>query len=178
MDGLFLFEESCWNPFIACRTMLTESKWEKENNSTTLLKMLYILKFQTTIVPLPSNYNCCPPPLPKMTIALLLLLSPSITVLLLSLPPPPPKLQLFSFSSLPRYIFCSMHCTHDFTVWANHIHRLNSWYWKIEVITFASLHEVITFVLVFWAFFHLKFVNCLFWNLRSLEIYISAKCSG
>ena len=117
--------------------MLTESKWEKENNSTTLLKMLYILKFQTTIVPLPSNYNCCPPPLPKMTIVLLLLLSPSITVLLLSLPPPP-KLQLFSFSSLPRYIFCSMHCTHDFTVWANHIHRLNSWYWKIEVITFAS----------------------------------------
>lgn len=117
--------------------MLTESKWEKENNSTTLLKMLYILKFQTTVVPLPPNYNCCPPPLPKMTIVLLLLLSPSITVLLLSLPPPP-KLQLFSFSSLPRYIFCSMHCTHDFTVWANHIHRLNSWYWKIEVITFAS----------------------------------------
>lgn len=108
----------------------------KRNNSTTLLKMLYILKFQTTVVPLPPNYNCYPPPLPKMTIVLLLLLSPSIiTVLLLS---PPPKLQLFSFSSPPRYIFCSKHCTHDFTVWANRIHRLNSWYWKIEVITFAS----------------------------------------
>ena len=119
--------------------MLTESKWEKENNSTTLLKMLYILTFQTTIVPLPSNYNCCPSPLPIMTIiiVLLLLLSPSIIVLLLSLSPLPN----YNCSPSPPCLgtsFVSKHCMHDFTVWANHIHRLNSWYWKIEVITFAS----------------------------------------
>ena len=87
------------------------------------------------------NYRCSPPLKLQLLSStspnnLLLLLSLSLIVLLL--PPPPPKLQFFSFSSLPRYIFCSKHCTHDFTVWANHIHRLNSWYWKIEVITFAS----------------------------------------
>ena len=131
--------------------MLTDSKWEKENNSTTLLKMLYILTFQTTIVPLPSNYNCCPPLLPIMTIVLLLLLSPSIIVLLLS-----PPLPNYNVSPSPPCLGTSLvskHCVHDFTVWANHIHRLNSWYWKIEVITFAST--------CCFNFFELSFI----WNL-------------
>ena len=46
----------------------------------------------------------------------------------------------------------------------------------IGKLRWSLLHPLV--VLVFWAFFHLKFVNCLFWNLRSLGIYISAKCSG
>lgn len=153
--------------------MLTESEWEKENNSTTLLKMLYILTFQTTIVHLPSNYNCCPPPLPIMTIVLLLLLSPFITVLLLSLPPP-----------LPNYN-CSPSPPCLGTSFVPSTARMISQYGPITStdltldigkLRWSLLHPLV--VLVFWAFFHLKFVNCLFWNLRSLEIYISAKCSG
>ena len=152
--------------------MLTESEWEKENNSTTLLKMLYILTFQTTIVHLPSNYNCCPPPLSIMTIVLLLLLSPFITVLLLSLPP------------LPNYN-CSPSPPCLGTSFVPSTARMISQYGPITStdltldigkLRWSLLHPLV--VLVFWAFFHLKFVNCLFWNLRSLEIYISAKCSG
>lgn len=152
--------------------MLTESKWEKGNNSTTLLKMLYILTFQTTIVPLPSNYNCYPSPLPIMTIVLLLLLSQSIFVLLLSLPPfpnyncspSPPCLGTSFVPSTARMISQYGPITStDLTL-------------DIGKLRWSLLHPLV--VLVFWAFFHLKFVNCLFWNLRSLEIYISAKCSG
>ena len=115
------------------------------------------------------NYHCSPP----LKLQLLSSTSPNNDNCSPSLSTPP--LPNYNCSPSPPCLgtsFVSKHCMHDFTVWANHIHRLNS----LVRLRWSLLHPLV--VLGFWAFFHLKFVNYLFWNLRSLEIYISAKCCG
>ena len=116
--------------------MLTESKWEKRKQFHNIIENVIYFKI--------PNYHCSPP----LKLQLLSSFSPKNNNCSPSAPlpihncsPSLPPLPNYNCSPSPPCLgtsFVSKHCVHDFTVWANHIHRLNSWNWKIEVITFAS----------------------------------------